>query len=182
MEPATTLPMRDTGTGQFRPSDLATRFWARVERSDDCWLWTGKRMWQGYGMVWDGRTRRAHRVAYELENGRIPAGMLVLHSCDNPPCVKPAHLFLGTQQDNMDDKVAKGRAATGDRNGAHTHPETRARGERHWAARLTWESVRAMRAAAGAGESGASLARRFGISGSSIHRILTGQNWKEPLQ
>jgi len=90
---------------------MEERFWAKVDRTDDCWLWTACRTTHGYGQFRPERSRgaQAHRVAWELTNGPIPAGMLVLHRCDNPPCVNPAHLFLGTQSDNMRDMYAKGR-------------------------------------------------------------------------
>jgi hypothetical protein len=97
--------------------EFAERFWARVDKSgepDTCWPWTGAKSGE-YGALavldengaW--RRRPAHRVSYELVNGAIPNGMLVCHRCDNPPCVRPDHLFLGTHKDNSDDKVAKGR-------------------------------------------------------------------------
>lgn len=77
-----------------------------------CVEWTGKRHWAGYGLryVAKGNWIRAHRWAWIIEYGRIPKGLFVCHACDNPPCVNPLHLFLGTQKDNHDDMVAKGRA------------------------------------------------------------------------
>jgi len=90
---------------------LPTRFWAKVQKTATCWLWTGTRTRQGYGQfAVDKRTRAsAHRMAYELTHGPIPEGLDVLHKCDNPPCCNPEHLFLGTHQDNMIDAVHKGR-------------------------------------------------------------------------
>lgn len=97
---------------------MSEAFWARVDKSGDCWEWTGPRHQQGYGLV-GHRSRKAHRVSYELANGPIPDGMLVRHLCHNPPCVRPDHLTLGTQKDNMADMYAagRGRKATGTRNG-----------------------------------------------------------------
>lgn len=92
-------------------STPADRFWERVQKTDDCWLWTGSTDKDGYGWFWvDGKTATAHRFSYALHNdGAIPDGLYVCHSCDNPPCVNPDHLWLGTNQDNMDDCARKGR-------------------------------------------------------------------------
>lgn len=81
-------------------------FWAQVHKSGDCWEWKGKRYPSGYGRH---SKFYAHRVAYELVHGPIPAGMFVCHRCDNPPCCNPAHLFLGTPEDNAKDRERKGR-------------------------------------------------------------------------
>lgn len=96
---------------------LDREFWAKTDRSTGCWLWTGGRQTpsptspSGYGKVQvNGRRVFAHRRAYELACGPIPVGLQVLHRCDTPLCIRPAHLFLGTQADNMADMAAKGRA------------------------------------------------------------------------
>lgn len=94
--------------------DVAERFWRRVGEADPI---TGCREWQGWkvgpmkygGILIDYKTVRTHRLAWELTNGPIPEGMLVLHHCDNPPCCEPEHLWLGTQADNMRDASEKGR-------------------------------------------------------------------------
>ncbi len=102
------------------------RFWARANRTpgDGCWLWTGGRNHDGYGKFWyKGKNWIAHRFSWLLHFGSIPSGMDVLHRCDTPACTNPAHLFLGTRVDNVIDRDRKGRAASGDRHGAHTHPE-----------------------------------------------------------
>lgn len=95
------------------PEEFAQYFWKRVDKSPHpkgCWLWTGSKNRQGYGeTMFRKRHLRANRVAYELANGPIPEGLMVLHSCDNPPCVNPDHLFLGTGTDNMQDCIRKGR-------------------------------------------------------------------------
>lgn len=118
---------------------LAARFWAKVAiPADDpaaCWLWTAGTDHDGYGCFSvRGKTHRASRVAWELTHGSISDGRCVLHDCpngDNPSCVNPAHLWLGTVTDNHRDMTQKGRGPCGDRNGARSHPERWARGNQH---------------------------------------------------
>lgn len=86
------------------------RFWSKVDKSGDCWVWIASTSSKGYGKFWFRNWHwRAHRVSWILANGEIPEGMHILHECDNPPCVNPDHLTSGTQLDNMKDKVQKGR-------------------------------------------------------------------------
>lgn len=132
----------------MRPS-MEERFWSKVDLKgpDDCWEWQASKLPDGYGSF-GVRSRvvdKAHRVSWVLKNGPIPDGMSVCHRCDNPPCVNPDHLFLGTQQDNMKDMVSKGRhglhvhperAASGDRNGARVHREKMPRGVNNPMARV----------------------------------------------
>jgi len=135
------------------------------EPNTGCFLWTGTTT-GGYGRVRRGkRTHYAHRVAYELLVGPIPEGMCVLHRCDTPPCVNPAHLFLGTIADNNQDMVQKGRGIAKS-------------GEQHCRARLTEDDVLAIRARAAAGETQRPLAREYGVDQATISNIVTRKSWK----
>jgi HNH endonuclease len=97
---------------------IEDRFWPKVSRGEGCWLWVGSVLKSGYGQIEiktgpgkrDRRTERAHRIAWMLSFGQIPEGAEVLHTCDTPLCVRPDHLFLGTQADNIADCISKGRA------------------------------------------------------------------------
>ena len=85
-------------------------FWSLVKKTSGCWIWEGGRDGKGYGRVWhEGKRKGAHRVAYELVVGKIPTGMCACHHCDNPICVNPEHIFIGTHKDNMRDCTAKSR-------------------------------------------------------------------------
>jgi hypothetical protein len=151
------------------------RFWPRVNKTDGCWVWTGTIGFFGYGELRvNGVDTRAHRVSYELANGPIPVGMRVLHKCDNPPCVRPGHLFIGTQADNVADMWAKARGARP----SADHPERLPRGELHWRAKFTDSDIVAIRAAVAAGESRRSVARRYKVGHESISKIIRGDTWK----
>lgn len=141
---------------------LAARFEARVDRSGECHVWTGRLSPKGYGQIDVGHDdRRAHRVAWRLATGEWPpTDLLVCHACDNPPCVRFDHLWLGTHADNAADKVAKGRQP---------------RGETSWAV-LTEAKVREIRALAGTATH-VELACMFGVSKPTIGRLLRGETW-----
>lgn len=153
-------------------ANSAPDFWRRVDQSGDCWVWTGTSLDAGYGRIgWRGEKVIASRLAYELTVGPIPDGMWVLHRCDNPPCVNPEHLFLGTRQDNIDDMVAKGRQRSG---GHATAADRNAR------AKLTWEKVREIRRRyIPRRVSLARLAREFGVSPDTVHAVVRGDSWRD---
>lgn len=142
-------------------------FWKNVDVSagpDGCWPWVGGcyKTRGGYGMASrGGKTYRAHRLAFELVHGRKPEGF-VCHTCDNPPCCNPSHLFEGTPAENMKDKISKWR---------HRH------GERHPKAKLTEKDIFEIRNLRAAGETLVSLGARFGVCHSTIGRIVTDKNW-----
>lgn len=116
--------------GQYTRKSASERFWSKVLKTDTCWLWTGHtRHGYGYFAVEQRREVRAHRYAYETIVGPIGEGQQVNHHCDVKHCVRPDHLYIGTQADNIRDKVVRERVARGDRHGLRVHPERRARGD-----------------------------------------------------
>ena len=134
-----------------------------VDPVTGCWVWMANRGLKGYGYTCDnGKTRTAHRTSYDTFVGPIPEGMHVLHRCDNPPCVNPEHLFLGSNTDNNNDKVAKGRARG-------------AMGERNTKAKLTWAQVEAIRADP---RSQSTIGRAYGVTQSAVSAIKRGATWK----
>jgi len=157
------------------------RFWAKVDvrGADECWPWMASRNHKGYGRFkFRLHSTRSHRISYELLVGPIPDGLFVCHHCDNPPCVNPAHLFLGTNTDNIRDAKAKGRLATGKRNGVHTHPESRTTDKTNIHARLTDGNVCWILAALAFGIRQSTLASYFGVDCGAISRINRGKTWK----
>jgi hypothetical protein len=146
------------------------RFWSKVAKSDGCWEWTAARLPAGYGKFCKGKAGAgwvlAHRASWQMEHGDIPSGVVVCHRCDNRRCVRPEHLFLGTQLDNVRDCVAKGRSSRGERSGT---------------ALLTLDSVRTIRTALAAGERHHDIASRFGVARQTVTNISTGHRWAQEL-
>jgi len=145
------------------------RFWSMVKRGDpdSCWEWQGHTIKDGYGAFhFQGKRIIASRFAWILTYGEIPQGMCVLHRCDNPACVNPRHLFLGTPKDNMQDAVLKWRKS-GPHNGR---------------TKLTWPQVDTIRLLFQMGWSGYCLAKFFGVNYKTIWQILKGKTWKEPAE
>lgn len=157
------------------------RFWCKVDQSGGpsaCWNWQACLV-RGYGHLgWEGKQQLAHRVSWKIANGTIPPGMYVCHRCDNPRCVNPGHLFLGTPADNIRDMVAKGRQAKGAATTAYRHPERLARGERHGHSKLDSASVLAIRAARAAGIRLSVLATQYGVTDGLISAIATRRLWR----
>ena len=146
---------------------IASRFWKKVDKTNNCWNWLAHINNWGYGQFWDGENQmKAHRMSWVISHGDIPDGMCILHRCDNPKCVNPNHLFLGTLKDNMIDMVNKGRNVT------HM-----GKGEDNPSAKLTEIEVRIIRAyhpALGSRQ----LSNMFGIAMQNIWKIVTYRSWK----
>jgi hypothetical protein len=151
----------------------AVRLWRRVDRTGDCWLWTGRVEANGYGKIWANGVRvYVHRLSWVLHHGEIPENGFVCHHCDKPACVRPEHLFLGTQVDNMQDMARKHRG------GSQRHPETLERGAARYCAKLDDDAVREIRRRHAAGEGTRSLALAFGVNNGTVYRIVHRQRWK----
>ena len=165
------LPLTPAQKAQRRTA----RFWSRVDRSaggDACWPWLGGRDQDGYGTFYVGTVAngRAHRLSWEFLHGPVPAGLFVCHKCDNPPCVNPAHLFVGTVKDNNRDRANKGRHGwfvPAPRKGAAQH-----------ASKLTDSDVIDIRTLRTMGARACDLRREFGISGNTLYGILNRKGWR----
>ena len=158
----------DSITGRFVGND----FWLYVIKTETCWLWTGKHhsgKWPYGQYYYKGKLRYAHRVSWELVCGDIPQGLCVLHHCDNPLCVNPAHLFLGNLEDNALDAVNKGRM----------FPVWNMKGEGSGNAKLTWKLVRSIRQRYASGETQAAIANSIGTDRSNVSCIVNMKTWIE---
>jgi hypothetical protein len=166
-EPTTLRRRRGLDLTGTADEHFADRFWSKVDPTGECWEWTAYRNNHGYGQftVTKGVFYAAHNVSYALTHGPIPAGLSTCHRCDNPPCVNPDHLFLGTQSDNARDMFAKGRAI-------RSHGVARAN------ARLTDVAVRDIRTAAAYRGLIKNLAERYGVSTTTIRGIRMGKKWR----
>ena len=143
------------------------KFWSKVVKSDGCWLWTGTKNNCGYGQFGlNGSTVLAHRYAWQLNKGLIPKGLCICHFCDEPSCVNPEHLFIGTHADNMADCARKGRAYRGYQ-----------RGESNGRARLTWKIVEEIRLNVANGVRQIDEVARLGISKGRVSEIVNHKSW-----
>lgn len=148
---------------------LECRFWARVEKrgEGECWIWTGTSAGPGYGKISShGKQVYAHRLAWELANGPSYPSLFVLHKCDNRLCCNPAHLYLGTQADNVRDRDSRGRTARGDSSGV---------------AKLNSQAVKVIRWAWGRGVKQARLAALFHVGPCNIWNIVHNRSWKHAI-
>ena len=142
----------------------AERFWSKVNKGGDCWLWIASKTTSGYGkFVIRGKYIAAHRYAYTAMNGPVPDGMCVCHKCDNRACVNPAHLWLGSNDDNMADMADKQRSP---------------HGSQHMRSRLTPKAINDIRELhAAGGYTHRELARMFGVSRSTATKAINGTTW-----
>lgn len=135
----------------------------KIRITDTCWIWTGAKTGSGYGATrFHGKQVGAHVAAYMERNGAVPGGMCVMHSCDNPLCVNPGHLSVGTTGDNMRDRTRKGRTAKQSMNGR---------------AKLTEALVIEIRQKLAAGAKKRPLSREYGVSDTLIRYIARGSIW-----
>lgn len=141
-----------------------SRFWTKVDKTDTCWTWTAGRA-NGYGLFCvNGKSQAAHRVSVILD-GRDPTNSVVMHTCDNPSCVRPDHLVIGTQRENMLDMVSKNR-----------HHMNHAKGEASGRSKLTEHDVKAIRADKHMTKN--QLALKYGVHRTNIHDILKRKIWQ----
>lgn len=148
---------------------IEERFWGKVDTSGDCWLWNGAITGHGYGTFWNGlKNVPAHRFALEISIGRrLSTSEWACHRCDNPPCVRAEHLFIGSSNDNVQDMIAKGR---------QRHPAMG--GERASKRKLTQVQVDAIRRIHSQGNiSHGEIARQFGVDRSNIGMIIRRRTW-----
>ena len=147
---------------------IEERFWPKVDKTDDCWLWTAATNRHGYGQIWSGeKLELAHRVSWELHRGPIPAGLFVLHIpslCHTPGCVNPDHLYLGTHTDNEHDKFKDGTSNNGEANGQ---------------AKLQKDDVLSIRERYAAGNvTQKELSKEYGVARRTIGMITTRRTWR----
>lgn len=145
--------------------DLKIRFWQKVNKTRTCWLWTAATNNMGYGRInVDGKVMLAHRASYQMKFKVIPKGMCVLHKCDNPKCVNPKHLWLGTKKDNNLDRDSKGRSVLG---------EDRIQSKLNW---LKVNKIRKMYKTAKYSQR--ELAKEFEISQMIINHVVNNKAWR----
>jgi DNA-binding XRE family transcriptional regulator len=165
-------------------ADRVARFWEKADKGegDTCWQWRGATTKKGYGtyrIIDNGHPRMigAHCFAFLLAGGTIPSGTEVCHVCDNPACINPSHLWVGTHQENMKDASVKGRIQCGDLHYTRRMPE-KTYGSKNSQARLTEAQVRTIRSRAMHGTTHNEMAVQFHVSRPTISMIVEGRTWK----
>ena len=155
------------------------RFWAKVKKTDSCWLWIGSKSGKGYGNIFVEKIKgvskqiKAHRASWIIHNGKIADGLFVCHKCDVPLCVNPAHLFLGNNKDNMMDCFKKGRSVVSSK---RIFPV----GSEHPLSKLTWDSVSFIRKNYRPVVYGMKkIADKLGVSKKAVLCVLKNKSWKE---
>jgi hypothetical protein len=167
------------------------RFYKKVNKTDSCHEWTACKNPAGYGLFnfgGQGMAVLAHRFAWEISNGDIPDGMLVCHKCDNPSCVNPEHLFIGSHKDNMRDCVNKGRfvcnlktkghKSFGKNNGTHTKPDSRVCGIKNGNSKFIDSDILKIKKLYKSGVSTREIAAIYRVGKSTIWNIVSGNGWK----
>lgn len=163
--------------------ELGEHFWKYVNKTETCWNWTGSKT-RGYGHYsLSGKQYRTHRLMWEVVNGAIPDGMVICHKCDNPSCVNPDHLFIGTQADNIADCIAKGRSSKYMHKGvgAGEPKPPYAIGEHKPNAKLTENDVREIKRLWSNGLKMPIIAKQFGVNRSAVRQIIKGITWKHVI-
>lgn len=146
----------DTGKVRWIVHNIVDRFWSKVQKTEGCWLWLASTQWDGYGQLnVGGKIVKAHRYSWELAFGPIPDGKSVCHHCDNPSCVNPDHLFLGTHSDNMRDMAVKCRSGR---------------------SKLLEEAVLRIKSGEFDGWTHKKIAQKFGVTRSQVSYILSGKS------
>jgi hypothetical protein len=172
--------LRDGNTGRLVAEPLEERFWNNVykEHPSGCWLWEGSTDRGGYGWVMGMGERKAHRVSWVIHFGVIPDELFVLHKCDNPSCVNPEHLYLGTHLDNVRDAKERKRyrGAVGDANGLRKYPE-KVRGSNNGMSKLTEADVVEMRQLRAEGARVSDIAEKYKLTCAHTSKILVGKLW-----
>jgi hypothetical protein len=149
--------------GRFVKTDPIIRFWSKVKKTDTCWLWEGYLDKGGYGSFkFEEKTVRAHRYSYLIHFGNLDKNLVVMHICDNPSCVRPEHLILSTQKENINDKVFKDRQAKGSTVGTSKLSESEVKEIKSLISTLSY----------------AKIAKIYNVDRSLIYLIAKGKSWK----
>lgn len=177
MKPLYRVPLTQEERDQMTPEEA---FWLYVDEdpNGECWVWRGSRQ-REYGRYHaHGKTHRAHRYAYFLAYGVLLGDAVACHTCDNPPCVRPDHIFEGTYNDNNRDRARKGRSSSGDRHWTRSQPERVRRGHEHPMAKYTPEQIAEVkRLVDEGGKTLNMIAEETGVKKFTVSKIKRGIQW-----